>query len=138
MNKIWKTPTKLYCPTVLLVEFVVVDDDNVSIAPIRADRHFGVGLKLKNIFDADFDDENEMMLLFPHHPKRGTSAWALSAKLKSYVRSHITRAQVPPSGENTGRHNYLWRLVSAYLVPQVLASRECTRSVIVKHQSTAH
>ncbi|GFV46721.1 hypothetical protein TNCV_1881801 [Trichonephila clavipes] len=59
-----KTPAGLDCPIVLLDEFVTVDDGNVCTV-LFLQRHFGVCSKLKNIIDADSDDENEMNYVAP-------------------------------------------------------------------------
>ncbi|GFW37651.1 hypothetical protein TNCV_415371 [Trichonephila clavipes] len=70
MNKLRKTSAGLDCFTVSSEDFAVVDDVNVCTAPFGRQRHFGVSSKLKNIIDADSDDENEITApLFPRHPK---------------------------------------------------------------------
>ncbi|GFU51825.1 hypothetical protein TNCV_3733411 [Trichonephila clavipes] len=55
------------CSTVSSDEFVAVDDDNVwdSLNHGRQ-RHFGLCSKLKNIFDAVFDQENETNIAYPN------------------------------------------------------------------------
>ncbi|GFW92942.1 SCAN domain-containing protein 3 [Trichonephila clavipes] len=62
--------------TVSPEEFVAVDDDNVCTAPIMADKDILEFVQSsKSIIDTDSDDENEInnvQLLFPLYPKRGT------------------------------------------------------------------
>ncbi|GFV70047.1 hypothetical protein TNCV_2585601, partial [Trichonephila clavipes] len=63
-------------PTVSLEEFIAVHDDNVWAAPIVADKDILEFVQSsKNIIDVDYGDEKEVnnQLLFPSHPKRGTS-----------------------------------------------------------------
>ncbi|GFV96853.1 hypothetical protein TNCV_4350661 [Trichonephila clavipes] len=67
-------------------------------------------------------------------------AWVLLAKLNPTTGSH-RQSSGASSREENGRQNYLRRLVSANRVPnkkEIPASRECTRSAMVKHQSAAH
>ncbi|GFT14221.1 hypothetical protein TNCV_4591021 [Trichonephila clavipes] len=48
------------------------DDDNVCTAPIKEDKGILEFVQSSKIFDADFDDENEMKKEAPvplHHPK---------------------------------------------------------------------
>ncbi|GFW60865.1 hypothetical protein TNCV_2672861 [Trichonephila clavipes] len=61
MNKIRKTPVGSDCPTATLDEFVAVNDDNVCIALIMADKDIlEFAQSSKNIIDADSEVENEM------------------------------------------------------------------------------
>ncbi|GFW72795.1 hypothetical protein TNCV_1266381 [Trichonephila clavipes] len=59
-------------PIVSSEEFVAVDDDNVRIALIVADKDISKSVQnLKNIIDAYFNDENEINIAapVPTHPK---------------------------------------------------------------------
>ncbi|GFU17218.1 DDE-1 domain-containing protein [Trichonephila clavipes] len=61
MYQIQKIPAVLDCPIVLWEEFNAVDDDNVCPAPIMADKDILEFVQSsKTIFDADFNDENQM------------------------------------------------------------------------------
>ncbi|GFX32248.1 hypothetical protein TNCV_2659241 [Trichonephila clavipes] len=61
MNKIWKPPAELDCPIGTSEEYIEVEDDNVSIALIMADKVIlEFDLSSKNIINADSDNENEM------------------------------------------------------------------------------
>ncbi|GFS69550.1 hypothetical protein TNCV_3894101 [Trichonephila clavipes] len=60
MNKIWKTPAKLDCPIGSSEEYIEVEDDNVCIAQIMADKVIlEFDLSSKNIINSDSDNENE-------------------------------------------------------------------------------
>ncbi|GFU59987.1 hypothetical protein TNCV_3237731 [Trichonephila clavipes] len=56
-----KTPAKLDCPIGSSEEYIEVEDDNVCIALIMADKDIlEFDLRSKNIINADSDNENEM------------------------------------------------------------------------------
>ncbi|GFS90444.1 hypothetical protein TNCV_4096581 [Trichonephila clavipes] len=73
MNKVQKTPAVFDSPTVLLEEFVAVDDNNVCTATKADKGTLEFDKKSKNIIDADSDDEKEVnnaaSSLFLRHPK---------------------------------------------------------------------
>ncbi|GFU60030.1 uncharacterized protein TNCV_3238091 [Trichonephila clavipes] len=61
MNKIKKPPAKLDFPIGSSEDYIKVEDDNVCVAPIMADKDIFVSDRSsKNIIHADSDDENDM------------------------------------------------------------------------------
>ncbi|GFV11296.1 hypothetical protein TNCV_3723851 [Trichonephila clavipes] len=69
-------------------------------------------LKLEEFRDAEnLQPSCRMIIRHVKNPLSVHFTCRLSAKLNSKYKFHVVRAQLPPSGEETGRQNYLRQLV---------------------------